>query len=102
MNEMDFSFVSEVFLNSLCRSWGSIIYMERSRFLQGHPWQTWGGIIFMEWSSIAIIGGPWLAQFPGDLFGFVRLTENAGETVKRSNCTVSGSNGRPDTTQSQK
>ena len=33
-------FVSEVFLNSLCRSWGSIIYMERPRFLQRHSWRT--------------------------------------------------------------
>ena len=36
----------------------------------------------MEWSvgdSIAAIEGSWPAQFPGDLFGFVRLIENAGE-----------------------
>ena len=56
----------------------------------------------MVGDSIAVIEGPWPAQFPGDLFGFVRLTENAGERVKQSNCTVSGWNGRPDTTQLQK
>ena len=44
----------------------------------------------MVGDSIAVIEGPWPAQFPGNLFGFVRLTENAGERVKQSNCTVSG------------
>ena len=44
----------------------------------------------MVGDSIAEIEGPWPAQFPGDLFGFVRPSENAGERVKQSNCTVSG------------
>ena len=43
----------------------------------------------MVGDSIAVIEGPWPAQFPGNLFGFVRLTENAAERVKQSNCTVS-------------
>ena len=113
-------FVSEVFLKSLCRSWGSIIYMERPRFLQRHSWRTacaelgvesfsWSGPvvprqIFGEhvrwqhcrnWRTVACTVSWWPVRV-------VRLTENAGERVKQSNCTVSGWNGRPDTTQLQK
>ena len=66
-------FVSEVFLNSLSRSWEHHLHgtppFFAETFLANSLYRTWGGIIFMEWSGVPrqIFGehGRWQQQNSG-------------------------------------